>query len=280
MNNEVRHVTEAEILASVAERSGLRYPNLASIGTREASVSRRVLPILSDWLQTDLPANLRGALYVPFSTKEAVPYLDVLLECWSREPQDLNFGLLSQTIEQIVTARTAERVWATAKVVRAVTGRGALLSRLAKFKTISDEVAGEVIQILDTRPAWANKADLMKLARIRHPAVLQWLEAHPEFDTHTRPLTSGSTILKRGAFRREHEVWSTEVDLVELPRILHEWQDRFAFRNRWEPGVLMNEVTQMPVDQWRYMLVEAQSPLVLWFRLEDVDVVEIVLGRA
>jgi hypothetical protein len=80
---------------------------------------------------------------------------------------------------------------------------------------------------------------------------------------------------------RQAELFSTEVDLDDLPNLVRELDRRFLLKLPPAVKQLRSVLARAQTDRWLVVNTtdRDESPVQLWIRLEDIDTIEVVLTR-
>ena len=281
---------EATILEDVKLRSGLEFKLLAGIPTRgNMAVANVVLPILADWPAklTDHD-NYRGAIYHLFLTPHAYPFLDHLLSWWTSEPHHLNLGLLTQTLVLIMRCSDSERIWKLCKELPRRQFHYMLLSKLATCAEVERDVKDALIQGLQTEKLEAG--NLSYIAQVNDPRIRRWFEGQLDSPDPNIRLVAKRVVAKSKKWPkgveyaghppdRSEEMFSTEVGLEDLRQLFAQLAKGFGLK---VPVAIKTGMFLASAELNRWIIVHASNaaghPADLWFRLEDIDTVEVVLS--
>jgi len=110
------------IVAEVQKRTGLVFPWIDSMNTRDRSVANAVLPILKEWVPVVEATNIRHALFARFHTPHAYPHMDSIVGWWESEKDALCESCLVQVLAVLARPRDAERLWSLCKFASARIG--------------------------------------------------------------------------------------------------------------------------------------------------------------
>ncbi len=217
---------EAIILEDVKQKTGLVFRRLGGIPTLEKAVADAVLPILTEWPSklTDRD-NYRGGVYHRFLTPHAYPFLDQIVSWWTSEQQEINLGLLTQTLALIVRCSDAERIWKLCGELPRRQFHYMLLSKLATCPEVGHEVKDALIVGLETEKLEAG--NLSYIAQVNDPRIRRWFEGQvdspdPNIRLVAKRVAAKSKKWPKGAEYagqppdRSEEIFSTEVGLEDL----------------------------------------------------------------
>lgn len=272
---------EKVILDDVAARTGRVYKRLGGIALESESDADEILPVLTGWIPRTEDDGCRETIYSVFASSFAWRHTDVLLSelstCES-PPQALILA-----IAYSLKAKHAPQVWEAVRGRRELDCYFFLLSRLVKHQEVKEQVVSEVLDYLsgDTRP-WA----LQDIASINDHRIATWFidrSDDPAVAPFARRLVARGSRRARGVrslkgdLDRTHELYSTEVDFEDLPTLL----TKLAATWRFRPVACLGDMTWLEGlshGEWAGTEVRSRSEkFEVWFRLEDIDIVEVVL---
>ncbi len=277
---------EQSILAEVRARTGLSFRKIAGIDTRDPGIAQAVLPVIKDLLGR-VGGNDRRDLFARFHTPEAYAYLDDVLSWWTNEQDEQSLSGLSQVLTLLVKDRDAVRVWRLCQELPKRPFHYMLLSKLATLPSVEREVKETLVQDLNAGAFGAN--ELFFVARVHDPRIQRWFEGQRESpDPKIRQIAKrvaakGSKWPKEVEYAstlpdRRMELYSVEGDLEELKELLAPFAKTFQVKI---PVAIKagSFLASAEVDRWiiAHIADAAGNPFALWFRLEDIDTVEIVL---
>jgi hypothetical protein len=280
---------EQTILDDIRRRTGFSFRKLGGIDTRVKEVAHAVFPVLKDWLAVVKEDNYRRALFACFHTPEAYGYLDNLLCWWENESDKQSLSLLTQAIALLVKSQDADRVWNLCQRLPKRPHYHLLLSKLAAFPTVESELKDALV--LDLNNEDLSAADLSYIARVNDPRINRWFAGQVDSpDSYIRKIAK--SVVAKGrkwpkgveyaaqAPDRTEDVFSTEVDLENLGQLLARLAKDFGLKI---PTTIKRGMFLSSAELNRWIVVHASSaagPSVdFWFRLEDVDTVEVVLSK-
>ncbi|MGJ5817138.1 hypothetical protein [Paludibaculum fermentans] len=164
-----------------------------------------------------------------------------------------------------------------------------VLSRLSAFASVEEEAKLELIAHLHA--STVSVPELVYISRVDDPRINTWFAFHLYSDNKClrgiaqrvvqrgKQLPSSLVVCDVGPDVGRAMV-STEINLVDLSKLLSEIEAKLAKRL---PGVVRKAqfLSALAVGQWVYAQVNTkQGELAqLWFRLEDIDVVEVALTK-
>lgn len=281
--------SEAAILNEIWRTTGLRFKRIGQIDTSREQEASGTLPILACWVPLAIHSGLRHEIYHCFHTPFAKPFLDALLHWWKTESVSLNAGTLSHCLAMVADSTNASRLfeaWRTTDKKPA--GSYYLLARLAVFESVARPVKDELVRALNEETL--NDSQLGAIARVNDRRIQNWfLERIDTGEYLIRKLARRIAGQKRrlpvavrladaAPDKAWRELFSAEVNLFEVKDILALFKKRFGVR---VPRGLASGrfLDAAPVDTWLVTKTQAETGerRLLWFRLEDIDVVEIVL---
>ena len=164
-----------------------------------------------------------------------------------------------------------------------------VVSFLAKRPTAPESLIDEIVDSLNAGALHPSEIEYM--SRIRHRKIVEWFRERqdskdPALAKLARkvagktPAPPEGVTLAGGEPSREGEVESCEIDVDKMPNILREYRKAWALQMpRWLST--QKALDFLPVDKWARVDLKSKvgGPYSLWLRLEDVDVVELVLTR-
>lgn len=278
-----------EILTDIKARTGLSFAVLGGgIPTRDKEVARAVLPVLVPWVDTvDVP-NIRLGIYFCFRTPHAYPFIDKLIDWWEKETDFLCLNMLGVILSKVLKEREAERVWRSCRQDEHRRRDFMLLAKLATFPSVAAEVKEELVHSLDESQPIGN---LEVISKVDDPRIREWFISRVH-STNTDLRNVARRVIARGKKLprevqlpvappdRSAEIYSTEIDLEELGATLKQFERELGVRI---PRGLQSIgfLASLEVDRWIMVPTRsnAEEPLEIWLRLEDIDTVEVVLTR-
>lgn len=282
---------EGKILNEVEHETGHRFPFLDAIDSRDPRIASAVLPVLRNWVWLLDQPNLRNAIYARFHTPFASPYLSDLIEWWQKETDDLGLSLVTQCIVLVAKPADAARLWKLCQELPRRPLHYMLLAKLATFPATECEVKEALVKALQEDSS-LTVADLEFISKVNDPRIRQWFEGQVDsVNRHIRVIAQ--RVVARGKKLpkeveavvaaepdRRQELFSTEVDVEEAGALLRNLAKEFGLK---VPAAVrrLSFLASLNVDQWVRARVtsSSQDVLSLWFRLEDSDVVEVVLVK-
>jgi hypothetical protein len=273
---------EKTILSDIASRTGLSFPKLGGIPTKDKVTAKSVLPIISEWVPIVENRNCRHALYALFNTSHSQPYLPRLIEWWADEEDELAAGSLSQTIARWMSDGDGKLIWNKMKERSWKAVDVFLIVRLAKIAGIREQVIRRLFEELHNRELSQGEVEILK--RIGDPLLSNRLQMiHSSELKVAKPSLPGrprrSAALKpcSGGPDRSKELYSTEIDRCEIQAAL----EQIAERTSIEVDIDLRELAAVRRQAWSRADFGAKSSdrLLLWIRSEDLDVVEIVVTK-
>jgi hypothetical protein len=286
--------TEQRVLSDVRNRTGLSFLKLGSIDPSSPSIAT-VLPVLAEWVSLLQEEDIRAAIYACFVTKYANSFIDQMLQWAMREPHELARGFLIQATARAARPKDGVRIWRELRKGRISDFDKMLLAKLSTFSSVEQDVKDHLVSELATNH-W-RVGDLQYISKVKDPRIVAWFAEHVDSpDRAIRTVARRVTQKHRGlpsgvsyapaAPNRCEELFSTEIDVADIDRILADLTSRFGVQ---VPAVVRSDSTlwnAADVDRWMSLNVDLKrdprlksaSTVKLWLRLEDVDVVEVVLG--
>ncbi len=279
--------TEVAILRDLKARTGLSFRKLGGIDTRQKALAEAVLPILQGWPERIDDASHRRAVYARFHTPYAYPYIDKIISWWTEESDDVALSLLTQDLILLVKAADAERIWRLCQQLPPRPWHYWLVARLAEFPTTNLEATNALVRALNTDTL--KPIDLEFIGKVDDPRIRQWFRHHSSSGDGSSKLarTPASGLRAWPKYARyvavspdrRAEIFSTEVNIAEAPRVIAKVSQDFSLRI---PFTARSATFLRSADLDRWICIGGSAgtaPATLWFRLEDIDSVEIVLTR-
>ncbi len=279
---------EKSILSDIETRTGLAFRRVQAIPTQDERTASLILPILKNWVGVLKEANYRHTIYYVFGTPFAAPYMDDLIAWWQTETDELASGCLTHVIALVAQPQHAERLWKLCQELPPRPFHYLLLAKLATFASVQDEVKNTLVEALYARAF--EPGDLEAIARVDDPRIREWFAtqveaSHPVIRSIARRVVERGKRLPRGmmyadrAPDRLQELFSTEVDCEEASSLLTDLSKRLGLRI---PAAIRKAgfLDRLELDRWAVVSILNESGGVagLWFRLEDADIVEIVVA--
>ena len=283
-------VDEKQILATIESETGLTYPRLGSITIGDQRTADTILPIVRKLRDDTCSAGVRATIDCLFDSPFGRTYLNDILEWWKTEDDLLNQDLLAQLLIRLCNRSLAERIWEVAKDAERTESWFSLLARLASFPSITSEAASIALALL-------NEAEdlpisiLREIARIKDPRIQAWFLAHKasadpdirqvaaELARRKRKLPDGLRPSVEGPDLRL-ELVSTEIDLINYASVLRELSKEYSF-NVPKRFYARSWLADLVPDRWYRLVCETGDArtVSLWFRVEDIDILEIALTK-
>lgn len=281
---------EQAILDDIRAKTGVSCFRLGGIDTREESIAQVTLPVLRDWIPLVNEAKYRAAIYHRFFTPHAYSYLDDLITWWSQEDYSIGLSILTQTLAMLARSTDGERLWKLCQQLPPRPEHYYLLAKMATFSSVKREVRDELVAALER--SCLPVSDLTAIARVDDPRIRLWFEGKTE-DSNKYLRQLAQRVVQRGQRMpsgvgqagtvpdRTQQMWSTEVDLDQVGPVLAGIAKELGLTL---PVKLRQAkfLESAELDQWLVSNVRTKkgTPLLLWFRLEDVDTVELLLTPA
>lgn len=277
-----------QIIADIRNKTGLSFLKIDGIDTSRSEVAAAVLPVLKEWVPFIEPVNIRHAVYGRFATRHAQPFMGSLLEWVKTESDRLALNDLVQAIALCAKPSDAERVWDVFHEIPRPDFYYAVMARLATFPSTAAAAKDEVVKALERSEP--SVSDLQQIVGIDDPRIRRWFEAqtnatHPVIRTLARRVANRGRRLPPGVEMvttppdHGRELFSTEADLESVPALLRELSERYGLRI---PAGIRSRgfFSRLEVDQWVRVGIrtKATDTVLLWFRLEDIDTVEILVS--
>jgi len=247
-----------------------------------------VLPLLVKWVARVEDERLRHCIYALFQPPYAKAHIDDLLDWWERESYKLGVESLAQILPRLISEEHAERVW---RVIERRPDAGfnyRVLAKLTEFPTVSQAAKDTIVRRL--KEGRLIYSDLQAISGVADRRIQEWFAAQTDssdklirslarrISTTAPKLPTGLYVVpelpKRG---RPLEIDSIEVDLEEATAYLKNLSKTYGLRI---PAALRkcDFLEVLKLNTWYVTsVVTGQGHGMLWFRLEDEDVVEILL---
>ena len=278
---------EQTVLRKINSRTGLKFTMLAQIDTGDQALAEAVLPVLQALPVRDMEDNIRNAIYGMFGTPHASPYVDTMIGWWQEETESLGSSLLTQALAESARPEHAERLWQLCQSLPRRPEHYMLVTRLAKFPATEHQVKDKIVEALASEELLVG--DLEDIASVDDPRIRRWFSG--QLDSPNRDIRNvAKRVVERGRRlprevryastppERESELFSAEVDIEELVPILRQVIRDHSLK---VPAAVRKAdfLGRIDIDRWVVVpvLTKPSDTAYLWFRLEDVDVVEIVL---
>jgi hypothetical protein len=282
---------EKEILNDSLRRTGNSYPRIQSMAPRNKKEADEVLPIVAGWIDTlDLP-NYRHALYFCFGSKYAHDWIPEIVKWWKNEHDQVAKGHLATILMNICREQDLELMWREMCASdEDYPFDSAVLLRMTKTAQFGAVAKQRIFQRLEQGRFQAG--DLWNYINVDDPKVKTWLEANAE---HRDPVIR-SVLRKLSKKHSKAPKWlrsaaagpspdsvifSTEVDLSGLDRLLIELGREFGF-DIPNMEALKDLLMTAATGSWHFGMLDGgaeHASISVWFRIEDVDVVEVVMAR-
>jgi|SRR5689334_16005854 len=281
---------EEQILQDVHAKTGLTFRKIGGIDTRDPAVFAAVIPILADWVERLHDTSNRHAIYSRFLTPLARPYLDKMISWWKRENDQLAVGCLTQALTVATTCADAEQIWKVVKAFpKAPPFYYMLASKLANCPSVQREVREELIKALETKNLEAG--DLSYIAKVKDPRVRKWFEARIDSSerairTLARRVTAQGRTMPHGVQYASVPpdsgsnivVVHTECDIDEVMTVIGNAARQLGLKI---PSAIRKGAFLSVADLNRWLVVPVSTkqgqPASMWFRMEDVDTVEVMI---
>lgn len=277
---------EKDVLEDVKERTGLSFRRLGGIDSQDIHTASLVLPVLAEWVTRTSEPVIRQTIYSTFHTPWARPYFDSLLTWWRNESDELAREILIQAISSILPCEHAQNVWKLAKQLPRSSFHYLLLSKIANCPTTKLDAAHALMD--DLRAGAVPSKDYGFIAKVKDPAIQSWFadqqdSSDPSLRRIARRLSaklySGSSLptYAERSPDRQREVFSTEVGLEDIIKTLIRLERDFGVKSMSSDGI-QQFLETADINRWaRIRISLGNLPGALWLRLEDEDVVELVL---
>lgn len=284
--------TESAILRDLRQKTGLVFRQLPQINPYDAKTIVRVLTVLREWVPFVKEPNIKASIYYIFATPYADPFFSEVLTWWHQDSNSDGASYLTHAVTLLTnTEERATEVWELWKKLDPKPRYSyETVAGLAKFRAVAAETNEEIVRAL--REKELSIRELQAVANVDDPRIRSWFQEQLEAnDVAVRKLARRVTARKSKLpaavqfassepDKRTRELFSTEVDVGDLKGILALIKKKFGVTapRGLAAGGFLNTV---PVNRWLFAEAESagEERHVLWFRLEDIDVVEVVLTK-
>jgi hypothetical protein len=275
------------ILNDIRLRTGLRCRHVQGIDTSEESVARVVLPILAEWVPFVGHWNMRAAVYTRFTSKHAAPFLASMVEWAKKEENPFAIDCLNFALGTAVQEADAERLWRVMPELPKSPNYYHIVAKLAAFPQVSAEAKAWLDDAM--RNGSLGLTELRAISEVDDPRFFAWFAAMVDApDKRIRALARkvvdrGKRLPKDVQYAaaepgRAGELFSTEVDLDEIERLLRELARDHELKI--PPSIRTGRfLSRLPLDRWVVGMIPSQryGDVQIYFRLEDFDTVEVVV---
>ena len=281
---------ENRILQDIHSRTGLSCPRLEGFDTTVKSVADAILPVLVTWVPIVPAPNMRTAIYSRFVTPYASSFLDLLLD-WAQTEQDrVAVHTIIYAIGKAVQAPTANLVWQNLPRLRKTESYYHLLVKLSSFPDFATAARNLLVQELETGNL--GFPELRPIADVNDSRIATWFETR--IDDPDRSVRALARRIRNRATRlpssldysetgpdRSTALFSTETDLHGLENLLKDMSQQLAL-DIPAPIRKGRFLSSLPLNRWTVSTVKGQTggSASIYFRLEDIDTVEIVITRS
>ncbi len=279
--------TEQVILEDIRQKTGYSFVRIEGIPTRNREMAELVLPVLRDWVPLVTESSLRGGIFHQFVTPHAHPFIDSLIQWWLGEPDRLNVVFLTHALATVAKPEDGERLWQLCKEQPPESRNYMLLAKLATLPSVERDVKALLAEALER--STLKLGDLQHIADVDDPRIRRWFEERTTSPDRrlrqlARKVVERGKKLPRGVVLaasppdRTAELFSTEADLEHVPRLLRQLSEDLRLRI---PSGIRNAafLSRLELDRWAVVseVTANGAPANLWFRMEDVDAVEVVV---
>jgi hypothetical protein len=278
---------ERAVLEEVRRRTGIDAPKLGWFATTDEGVAKAILPVLAEWLERSSP-SIRGAIYSLFAIPYARDWIDLLISYWPKSVEPVELSILVSALCATVQDAEARRILDLMLHNREKLEDFRLLAKLSEFPSTARSVRDYVVKALEEREFRAG--DLLDISKVRDPRIAEQMgrrehSEDPAVRRVARRFAARSDRLPSGVRRmtstpdRGSELFSTEVDMDDLGRLVQDLARKFGLRLSSSPLKNATDIILgAPLDTWLAVSLKGQSGqmVTIWLRLEDVDTVEVV----
>jgi hypothetical protein len=286
-NNQAALYRQQQILDDIRQRTGRSYVKIGAIDTSKASTAAAVLPVLADWVDITLESNVRSAIYGRFGTKHANAYIDRMLHWARREEDKLGRNSLIAAISHAILPKDARRVWSQLQGERISELDMMLVAKLSAFPAVAIDVKNHIAALLASGSAGVS--DLQYIAKVKDDRVEAWFVSRLEsvnasvrklarrVANSSKEMGGRLTYDPRGPDRHV-ALFSAEVDADQVGRILEQIKSEYRATMPSQLSSVDDFLSRARLGRWiRCQLAAERGVLSAWLRLEDIDIVEIVI---
>lgn len=279
---------EKRVLEDIYEWTGRAFRRVQGIRTEDPLIAEKVLPILIQWYPRMPHSGYRAAIADRFKYPTALPYINVVLNWWLNEQDELCRGWITQVVAELTESSNCARVWDAYRRAPQDLFSVFVLRKLAGCKLTRQAALDEVVRMLKDGPPGYGPLEI--ISKINDPRIRLWFrERLADPDPEIRRLAS--RLVKRGKplpaqVRRSadgpdrlEEYFSAEGNLRDIGEYFQVAERRVGVKI---PAWLKKAqfLDQVERDEWVWTEVRAKAGgmIRVWLRLEDLDVVEMVFG--
>jgi hypothetical protein len=272
---------ERKLLAELRMETGLTFRRLGGIPKRDREVAAKVLPWASQVALSELDKNHRHVIYALFGTPYARKYASQLVEWWIEEPDELAYGTLTYIIAQLAHGSLRPKVGDQIQIMPRREFRYNLMASLARDRALRPEIVDHLMAIPGTEKLGFSELDA--IAGIKDDRIRKWFEENQTSSDPTVGRVANKLFRKRHPAaklpyttrspNRAYELFSTEADMEQLSCVVGDAAKRLGIEVPSEI-VTADSLSIAKVNRW--MKYESGA-VCFWLRLEDVDIVELVI---
>lgn len=281
---------ESEIVNDVFSKTGIKRARIEGFPTSELTIAEAVLPILAEWVPRLHDRRYRVAIYSRFCTPHANRFLSLIVDWIRNEEHPMAVEILNGALEEAVQPSDAEWIMKVMATLPRSPNYYFLLAKLTTFSQTAADAKEKIVRELGN-PKFGF-AEWKAFSTVDDPRVFAWFEGQLN-SPNTRIRALARRVVDRGKRLpsgveyietepdRIEELFSAEVDLDEAGDLLK----KLAADFRLVLPISISDgrfLSRLLLDRWTATVVKTRSgqSARIYFRLEEVDVVEIVLSRA
>jgi hypothetical protein len=293
MNSKLNgEVLENVILADIAQRTGHRFARLQGISVTSEAEAELILPIAAEWIDRVGLSHFRHALYSAFASQFGYQWFLQLLKWWTGETDPIAKSTLVTLILDLMRETDVPQIWKTMCVTdESYPFDCEVLSRMARTAQFGRLAKDAILRRLED--GRFIPGDLWSYAKLGDLRIQNWLIRNRNIEDPvarkviTKLLQASEALPKwltsaKVGPPRASVLYATEVDIEHLDRELRRLGKEFHFT---PPKFGRNKgfTTAADHSSWYMGLLKtkrADAPSSVWFRIEDLDVIEVVLTRS
>ena len=283
---------EKSIVDDIFTRTNWFAERLGGYETADEEVAHDVLPILLEWFPRIAHLkNFRGAIYHRFLTPHASRYVVTLVEWYLREEEYVNHTMLIQALAAAARPEHAERLWQLCREHPPRDFNIFFMVRLCRFPIVEREIKNVLVELLYGDPT-PLLGDLREISSVPDYRIRQWFKGKlsapdSRLQSIARRCVQQGAGLPHGLTcamalpDSSTEISSWEVDLAGIGDFLLAVGREFSLKI---PAAIRSArfMDRADLDRWLVMNVSGKTQkesVLLWFRLEDFETVQISLNR-
>ncbi len=280
-------VHETRVLKAIYDKTGLYFGRIGGIKTDDPVIAERVLPILAEWHHLMPDSGHKCDISSRFGNPSGRAYLEQVLQWWKAEEEEPFKGFLTQTVAHLTDVTTANRVWQAYGEVPRDAFSVFILRKLAGVHSTSQAARDEAFKMLLDGPPGFGPLEI--ISRIKDTRIKRWFYAHAD-DPNPGVKQLATRVIKRGKplplrIETSEEGPDRSVELFSAEGNLRDIEEYFQMAERngnfkipsWVRK--LDFLDQVERDEWIFTDIHQKGKAFrLWFRLEDLDIIEFVLS--